>query len=286
MNRNLFTSALLEADNVRMELGLDMYQPINIFDTCIKMKIPVRFVDINMEGMYVCQEDGKSPVILISNQRPYPRRCFTCAHELGHHRFGHGTKLDVLSEQNNHSSSNHQDELLVDSFAGALLMPVAGIHAEFAKRSLKPNHASPLQFYIISSIFGTGYQSLITHCRANKIISPAKEKSLLKFSPAKILDHLVGPELPKTHFKVFDCHSIISALDLEVLNYLILPSEFVIEGDHLKKLKELKNSNVYIANKPGIVRSFAANSNRSFFIRIQKSGYMGLAEFRHLENKN
>lgn len=285
MDRQLFTSAVREADKVRMELGLSMFEPINIFDICTEMNLTVRFVDINMEGMYVGQEADNHPTIIISNQRPYPRRCFTCAHEFGHHRFGHGTRLDALSEQN-HLSSDRRDELLVDSFAGALLMPVAGIQAEFAKRDLEPNQASPLQFYVISSIFGTGYQTLILHCRVNGLISSAKEKSLLKYSPSQILATITGSNIPKTHFKVLDDHTTLPVLDLEVSNYVLLPSKFTIEGDHLDKLKETKTGNVYTASKPGIVRAFASNSAQSFFIRIQKSGYVGLAENRHLENND
>ncbi|MCB0518496.1 MAG: ImmA/IrrE family metallo-endopeptidase [Lewinellaceae bacterium] len=286
MNRELFTHALREADNVRMELGLNMYQPVNIYDICTELGITVRFVDINMEGMYIAQESGNFPTILISNQRPYPRRCYTCAHELGHHRFNHGTKVDVLSDQsqNKNASSDIEEEILVDAFAGALLMPILGIQAEFVKRNIEPNQATPLHYFMISSVFGTGYRSLVLHCKFNKLITPSKTELLLKYTPSTILAHIAGADIPKAHFKMLDDCSSVSVIDLEMSNYLILPPGFITEGKHLENLKKLTVGDIYTATKPGIVRAVESNSGNGFFIRIQNQGYVGLAEYRHLEN--
>jgi Zn-dependent peptidase ImmA (M78 family) len=281
----LFRKAILKADEVRMNLGLGMYEPVNIFDACIKLGLTLRFVDINMEGMYVKQPGGKNPTILISNQRPLPRRCFTCAHELGHHSFNHGTKLDVLADQDNHSSSYDSDELLVDTFAGALLMPVAGIHAEFAKRNWAPPKASAIQFYTLSSYFGTGYQTLITHSRANKIITEEKARELLKYTPAKILESIFRSGSNKSHFKIVDAHSKLSIIDLEVSNYIILPSDIQFEGNHLEEFQQTNIGKAFIALKPGVIRAAAPDNSISYFIRIQNYGYIGLAENRHLESE-
>ena len=281
----LFRKAILKADEVRMSLGLDMYESVNVFDACIKFGLTVRFVDVNMEGMYVKYLNDKHPTILISSLRPLPRRCFTCAHELGHHSFNHGTRLDVLEDQDNLSSSYDSDELLVDSFAGAFLMPVAGVHAEFAKRNLLPKEASPIQFYTISSYFGTGYQTLVTHSKINKIITESKSKELLKYTPAKILEIYFKSSCDKSHFKIIDTHSKLSVIDLEVLNYIILPSTVKIEGNHLKQIKQTNIGNAYAALKPGVVRAASSNHSNSYFIRIQNTGYVGLAENRHLENE-
>jgi Zn-dependent peptidase ImmA (M78 family) len=282
MNHHLFRQALIEASKVRAELDYSMFQPINIFDTCKDLGVTVRFVDINMEGMYVEQESGKNPTILISNQRPFSRRCFTCAHELGHHRFGHGTRLDTIAEDQ-HQSAYNEEELLVDSFAGALLMPVAGIQAEFSKRNLNPNNATPVYFYSIASVFGVGYKTLLLHCRVNDLISRSKEASLSKFSPSKILENIVGPLSQKPHFKIFESHYSSTVIDVEVSNFLIMPHGTVIEGNHLEHYKETPSQIIYKALMPGIVRAYDSYSRNGVFIRIQKKDYVGLAENRHLE---
>ncbi len=55
---HIYKKAIMMADDIRAELGLNMFQPVNIFDACIRLGVSVRFVDINMEGVYIEQEGG------------------------------------------------------------------------------------------------------------------------------------------------------------------------------------------------------------------------------------
>jgi len=276
----LLIKAIKKANQIRTRLGLDMFEPVNIFDACLDLDVTLRFVDINMEGMYISQNNGKNSTILLSNQRPLPRRCYTCAHELGHHVFGHGNSLDALHTDD--SSSNNQDEFLVDAFAGALLMPIAGVQAEFSSRNWNPQDASPIQFYVIASVFGTGYSTLITHCKLNRLLSENEAKLLLKSTPAKILESLLGKNIINSYFKIIDSYFSKSIIDIEVSNYIFLPQTTKVEGSQLKEYKKTDIGSSYIAIKPGIVR--ATSEGKSYFIRIQNSGYVGLSENRHLEN--
>ncbi len=282
----LVRQALVKADKIRRKFGLNMFEPINVIDISIDLGLTVRFVDINMEGMYIVQNDAAHPNVLISNQRPLPRRFYTCAHELGHHLFEHGNKFDALTDQHSNSNRFEPDEFLVDTFAGALLMPVAGISAAFAVRNWIPNDASAIQFYTICSLFGTGYQTLITHCNVNNIISNAKAQDLLKYTPRKILSDILQSDKDTSYFKIIDQHSQLKAIDLETTNFLLLPSNFTIESNHLEKYKETNLGTVYRAVKPGITRATNENNSVGYFIRIQKLNYIGLAEYRHLEDDN
>ncbi|MBB1286824.1 ImmA/IrrE family metallo-endopeptidase [Flavisolibacter sp. BT320] len=280
----LFKKALLKADEVRMQLGLNMFQPVNIYDVCAKLGVTVRFVDISMEGFYTKQEDGTYPTILLSNQRPLPRRSYTCAHEFGHHVFGHGLKVDALFDGTGQTTSFDPDELLVDAFAGALLMPVAGIEAAFTKRKWAPKTASPLDFYTVCSSFGVGYQTLVNHCRANQIISETTAMVLLKATPKKMFASLFPAGTENAHFKIIDKHSKSPVVDLEVSNYIVLPADVEVEGDHLRKQQATVFGTGYVAVRPGIVRAAAPDGSMGVFVRIQNFQYAGLAENRHLEN--
>ncbi|MBL7718311.1 MAG: ImmA/IrrE family metallo-endopeptidase [Flavipsychrobacter sp.] len=277
----LFREALLKADDVRSELGLNIYEPINVFDACSKLGVTVRFVEINMEGLYIKHDGGNSPTILLSNQRPLPRRCFTCAHELGHHVFNHGFKIDGLSDSNV-EGSNDSDELLVDSFAGALLMPVAGIQAELAKRRWKLNEISPLNFYTICSVFGVGYRTLLTHCKVNKLISEIGAGNLLKASPKSIFSQTFGDSIQTSYFKIVDGQSKINLVDLEVSNHIVLPVNTVVEGNHIEFIANTSIGAGFRAVRPGIARAVMP-SGKATFIRVQSLAYSGLAENRHLE---
>lgn len=274
--------ALRKASEIRRLYKINAYHPLNIYDLCSQMGITVRFVEINMEGMYFIQNDGSSPQILISNQRPFPRRAYTCAHELGHHLFKHGSKVDHMTEES--SKGYDGDEFIVDAFAGALLMPVAAVLAAFAKRDWNINSASQLQFYIIASTFGIGYRTLITHCQKNNILNPWAAKTLMKYTPAKILEIIIGTDHANSHFKILDELNSARVVDLEVNNFIILPETATWEGNHLTKVKSTPSGAVYLAEKPGITRIVGSAASESYFVRVQNAAYIGLAEFRHLEN--
>ncbi len=161
-------------------------------------------------------------------------------------------------------------------------MPMAGIEAAFEKRKWNLRDASPIQYFTISSIFGTGYTTLVTHCRVNGLINELKSAALLKYSPAKILQHLIGPTDYKPYFKIIDENAEVSVVDIETGSYIFLPEHTMIEGDHLHKLKKVEVGEAFVAEKPGIIRAVA--SSKGYFIRIQNAGYNGLAEYRHLED--
>ena len=279
----LVMTALRKASEVRRQYGFDSYQPINVFDLCVEMEVTVRLVDINMEGMYFVQDNGSSPQILISNQRPIARRAFTCAHELGHHLFEHGSKIDDLSDGTG-SKAYDKDEFLVDTFAGALLMPVSGIMAEFAKRNWNIKAATPLQFYTIASVFGTGYQSLIVHCQKNKLISDTAANSLSKQTPSRILTGILGSDTSSSHFRLIDSMCNATLFDIEVGNFVIMPSTLKVDANHLKTYKDTDLGTAYVAQKPGISCVNSDIDDRNYMIRIQKANYAGLAEYRHLED--
>jgi Zn-dependent peptidase ImmA (M78 family) len=282
---SLYKQALLKADEIRRILGLNMFESVNIFDACEILGLTVRFLDVNMEGLYTRQSNGSHPTIILSALRPLPRRCFTCAHELGHHVFEHGSKLDLLSFPEGQAEANNSEEFLVDCFAGALLMPLAGVQSEFAKRKWNIKKASPIQFFTIASVFSTGYQTLVTHCKANKIISESQAKNLSKVTPSKIFKSLFPRCFESSYFKIIDAQFHVSVVDLEVSNYIILSPSIKIEGDQLIEASESSVGTGYLAIKPGILRAYDTFGKQAFFVRIQNYAYIGLAENRHLENE-
>ncbi|HLO99707.1 MAG TPA: ImmA/IrrE family metallo-endopeptidase, partial [Fimbriimonas sp.] len=115
-------------------------------------------------------DGGSKPAIVLSSLRPLGRRMFTCGHELGHHVFGHGSRLDEIKEKS--MSGNFQpEEFLADSFAGFLLMPSPGLRRAFLRRGLNAEQVTPLDIVRISTDFGVGFDTLVTQLGAQKIIN-------------------------------------------------------------------------------------------------------------------
>lgn len=278
----LYKQGLVKAEEVRMELNLDSFEPISIFDVCEKLNVSVRIYDNKMEGIYSINKNGTFPTIILSNQRPLPRRFFTCAHELGHHMFGHGSTFDEMMNFSNDPTKKHPNEILVDAFAGHLLMPVGGIETEFIKRNWSIENGSPIEFFTIASQFAVGYSTLISHCRYNYLISESKFTELSKIRPGKLLTSLLGKDVENSHFKIIDSAAQVSVIDLEVCNYIIFPLNMTIEGALLRRVSQTSVGEAYRAEQAGIIRVSSADENLNAFVRIQKERYSGLAEYRHL----
>lgn len=278
----LHASAIRKASEIRLKLGLDLFQPLNIYDVCAKMELDVQFIDINMEGFYV--NNAGASKVLLSSLRPFARRVFTCGHELGHHVFNHGLKVDTISDENENSPYKSKDEILVDTFAAALLMPIGGIEIEFEKRKLKFHSAKPIDFYTISSVFGIGYHTLIMHCCINGLITESEMLELEKNTPAKIFKSEFGDLGEPAFFKIIDGKSEVSPIDLEVSNYISLPRNFIVSDDFLEKQKDSEHASLYLAKKAGIFSVHSYDGSISYFVRIQPQNYVGFAEYRHFEN--
>ena len=69
--RALTQLAMRASIKTRTRAGADLVSPICIFDLCERLGVKVRFVDINMEGMY---DRAPEPRIHLSSLRPLPRR--------------------------------------------------------------------------------------------------------------------------------------------------------------------------------------------------------------------
>ena len=137
--KDLVRQGMQAATNLRDQLELDPFGPADPYAAAARLGVTVRFIDSSMEGFYFKQGPGR---ILLSSLRPVPRRAFTCAHELGHHCFGHGSTIDQLQEDERPDSSK-PDEILVNAFAAFFLMPSVGLRGAFARRGWSPTTASP-----------------------------------------------------------------------------------------------------------------------------------------------
>ena len=131
--KDLARRAMLKADEVRDRFDIAPQASVNVFDLCGELfnpKILVRFQEISMEGLYLRQA---KPEIWLG-LRPLVRRVFNCAHELGHHVFGHGSTLDELKTEGDEDRTFEPDEFLVNTFAGYLLMPRLAVVNAFRLR--------------------------------------------------------------------------------------------------------------------------------------------------------
>lgn len=276
----LANQAMTASIAARTKAGLDLVSPICIYALCKAHKVQVRFNNINMEGMYQRATPSR---IHLSARRPLPRRAFNCAHEFGHHAFGHGSSIDELREDAKENPWEDPKEFLADSFAGFVLMPILGIRQAFAKRGWKPDSATPLQVFQIACEFGVGYSTLITHLSQSlNMLSRPRATVLKKQKPAAIRAALLG-KLSAEPLVIVDTAWSTSVVDVEVGMRLLLPTDCEPDSESITFVTDLPEGRLFEARHPGIVRVIQPDTGWAVFVRIARKQYVGLAEFRHLE---
>ena len=282
--RALATQAMQAATATRAKASLDRAGPICVYGLCETLGIVVRFNNFNMEGMY---QRGRPPRIHLSARRPLPRRAYNCAHELGHHVFGHGSSIDELREDAKMQTWEDPKEFLADTFAGFILMPITGLRHAFSVRGWSPETATPAQIFAIACEFGVGYATLLTHLSAGvTILSRRRAAVLRRETPKTLRMDILGASTPEPLI-VADHHRTAPTLDAEVKTLLLLPSGTEVTGGGLAFERDLPSGRLFRAVKPGVFQ--ASTDEWAVFVRVapvqkdERYGYVGLARYRHLE---
>jgi len=215
----------------RKVAGVPLLDPISSIDLAETLGVKVRFVDINMEGMY---KGGREPRILISSLRPLARRNFTCGHELGHHFFGHGSSIDELQAVSK-ASARQPEEYLANVFSGFLLMPPPAVTRAFVDRGLTIESCRPQDLLRIASVFGVGYDTLVTHLSASNLLTKDRAKSLRRVGPAGARKELLELETSEA-LVVIDEHFEAKTLDMQVGMLALVPLDVETSGDCLVQI--------------------------------------------------
>jgi len=234
-----------------------------------------------MEGMYDRQP---KPRIHVSALRPLGRRTFTCAHELGHHIFGHGSTIDELRDDLSGKADRPPNEVLADAFASFVLMPTLGLREAFSRRKLDPNTASAVELYAIACNFGVGQATLVNHLALTvDMINPVRRAALGRITPKIIRTELLG-ETVKEQLTIADQHWNSPTLDMEQGCWLLLPMGVIVDTALLMPIRDTATGRLFRALKPGITRVVIPGSTWATYVRIARPQYVGLAKYRHLED--
>lgn len=287
MNRTeLAKQALEKSLEIREEYGYDFRSPLCVYELAEKARVTVRFIDdVSMEGVYAALV---KPKILISSLRPAVRRVFTCAHELGHHFFGHGSTIDELQDEVE-SGEFQPQEFLANTFAGFLLMPAQGVKRAFSSRRLDIRTATPEQMYGVACSFGVGYETLIGHLEYSlKLLTTDRATILRRTKLPKIRVRILNSNIPG-HLIVVDRNYLLTTVDAEAGNnaepgnLVILPEGATSDGDQVELIERGPNGTLYRAVRPGLARVTLPTNDWGVVVRVSRYQYAGLAQYRHLE---
>lgn len=278
--QQLVKLAALEAERTRLFAKVPRTAPIDPIETAIKCGCEIRFLSLpSLEGVY---SPEPRPTIVIGSERPAGRQTFTCAHELGHHIFKHGERIDNLNAHK-HNSGKSPEEFLADVFAGFLLMSQIAVLRALKDRGWTATTMQPEQVYRLANFFGVGYGTVTNHLASSlRLIPQEYANELLRVTPKQIKSEY--GTTAGSGIVLVDYNWQHRAIDLEVGDTLVLPHEAKIEDWKQIELVEAKdNSSVCRAIKPGYARSYCHKQNWAANIRISRKNYEGLAQYRFLE---
>lgn len=278
MDRKALTlQAIQAASDIRDQLDFDQFGPVDPFRAAELLGVKVVFLDSSMEGFYFKQTPAR---VLLSSLRPVARRTFTCAHELGHHIFGHGSTIDQLQEDDR-ADSGKPDEVLANAFAAFFLMPTVGLRGAFSRRGWSCGTATPIQMYIVACQFGVGYVTILNHLSYTLgDLSAARRKELGRWSPQRIRREVLEDQYDA--LILVDEHNEAATFDLEKEAAILLPLKAQVSGEALRYVRSLESFELYLAARRG--RAKVSGVQTPFEVRVMPKEYVGAAANRFVED--
>lgn len=266
---------------LRRNLTIPRETPVNAFDIAQMSGLDVRFLDVpSLEGMFV-RDPGLRVFLPSLKHRPRARVLFSCAHEIGHHQFGHGTKADEYLANGPRHAAPTSEEFLADSFAGHLLMPRAAVMEAFQRRQWDAAHPSAQQTYLISGELGVGFATLLGHmCWSLNLIPPAEHEQLTKVAPKTLKLELTGDPAIRNVIVVdsFWRHGV--PIDAECGETLILPTSVGSNCPLLSLVSQHDGVSTYFASRSG--QKVIDINGKRVPIRVAREYYVGPYVNRYL----
>ncbi|MFD3580802.1 ImmA/IrrE family metallo-endopeptidase [Streptomyces sp. NPDC058644] len=194
-------AAMIAAAQAHEALGIAVDDYIDVFGALGHAHVEVIGRELGgLLGLYVDSSQG-GPACLVNTGLEEVSMRHTAAHELGHHRLGHGTSIDHQEQSSGRWGEGWpQHEREAEAFASWFLMPRPAARTALARCGLlRPG--SPLDAYRMARWLGTPYATTVRHLVRLKMIARSTETIWLKHSPAGLKAELADglPLAPKGH---------------------------------------------------------------------------------------
>jgi len=266
----------------RRDSGYSPADCVCIVDLAGKCGVEVRFVALpSLEGMYASTASG---VIILSSLRSLGRQAFTCAHELGHHVFHHGTRWDEYLAEDSKPRRWDPHEWEADRFASYILMPKRAVLSCFSRRKWPCSNCEPRQAYVVSTELGVSYEALVTQMsKSLRLLEHSHVRDLLHSSPKSIRASLLGTDCPE-NIVVVDPHWSRKTTDVLVGDFVLFLMDVTVEGASLERVERSGKGLLFRGAAVGISQVHGANDGWAAFVRVARPEYAGCAQFRHLED--
>lgn len=216
--------AAMEAVKAHRDLDVDRDGYVDVYGALLRADVAgIARPMPRLFGVYFAPRDN-GPGILLNASLDIVAQRHTAAHELGHHRAGHGTALDEELDRSRMwgDGSWPDEEKVAEAFAAWFLMPPPAVQTALAqigvRRPLVPEHA-----YRIARILGTSYAGTVNHLHRLRMLSPAQKTAWLKVKPASVKAELAGSTVSgKAHVHLINTGAHGTTVRVDAGDLLIL----------------------------------------------------------------
>ncbi len=272
--------ALRGALEVRRKAGVFRDAPLCVYDLAESLGVEVWFVGgSSFAGMYP-KSYGR---LFIPSERPRGRRAFTCAHELAHWLYDHGSRIEEMD----FDRSDHEvpEELLANTFAAYLLMPRHAVEDAFARRQLQPSTANSVEMYSVACQLGVGYDTLLKHLRWSlNLLSLARMTDLPAITPKQVRRTVLGMN-SAGHLVLAGTEWRCIPVDLEIGDFAVVPHSVRLHGSSARIVGECAHGSIVEAAYQGLTQAVLDDpTGWSSMIRVSRRQFTGRGAYRHLED--
>lgn len=261
----------------RRKFGVSASEPVCPIALARGLGLSVRYVSAgSLEGLY---RPGHRPLVILGSQRPWGRRNYTCAHEIGHHTFGHGARVDEVAPEGGRNRWD-PEEYMADRFASALLMPKLAVTSAFTCRSMSYANPKASNIALVAGELGVGYRTLIGCMeRTLNLIDAGQAKALRRRTPKSLQQEVLGP-FETTRLVQVDQHWRRPTVDLEIGEVVLLPVGVSVDATALRAGPVAGS---YVAVATGIARVGLPGASTPLEVRVSRRWFHGLEQYRFLE---
>ncbi len=193
--------AAMEVVKAHRDLDVDRNVYVDVYGALLRANVTgIARPMPRLFGVYFAPRDN-GPAVLLNASLDMVAQRHTAAHELGHHRAGHGTALDEELDRSRTWGDGAwpDEEKVAEAFAAWFLMPLPAVQTALVqigvRRPLAPGHA-----YRIARILGTSYAGTVNHLYRLRMLSRAQKTAWLRIKPSAVKAELAGGSVPgKAH---------------------------------------------------------------------------------------
>lgn len=198
------------------EYGVDTMARIDVFYVIAGAELDLFFRPSgDAAGAYMPAEFFGAPGIVINSDHPLALQRYSGGHELGHHEFGHGAKIDYETELALRPESDVEpDEMLAEAFASWFLMPPELVELILERLGLE-RPQTPRDVYQLALRLGTSYQATCYHLPSVKLLTGPKAHAWGQLELRKIKEQITS--LPRPEGWQFDVWAIREGDDQQTL---------------------------------------------------------------------